>query len=139
MIIYEIVAQKKPFKNLNGDEFIEKICNSERPKFNETIPDAYKELIESCWNEDPKERPTFKEIVEKLKDFDFLENLKEYLDPDIDPDEFTEDFQSYVDYIDDYNATFNSENAIRIEKYLNSNPISVFEEHYANYYYPLKS
>ena len=38
-----------------------------RPSFDESIPDCYRCLIESCWSQDPSERPTFEEIVEILK------------------------------------------------------------------------
>jgi Protein tyrosine and serine/threonine kinase len=37
-----------------------------RPRLDVEHP-KIKELIENCWNENPKLRPTFKEIIESLE------------------------------------------------------------------------
>ena len=60
------------------------------------MPDAYKELIEKCWSQDPEERPTFTEIVDELKNnHNFIIDL-------VDENEFYE----YVDFIDNYQTSF---------------------------------
>ena len=45
-----------------------KVSRGYRFKRTENISDAYWELIQRCWSQDPEERPTFEEIVEELKD-----------------------------------------------------------------------
>lgn len=40
---------------------------SGRPEFNTSITDSYCSLIERCWSQDPKDRPSFEEIVNELK------------------------------------------------------------------------
>ena len=52
------------------------LSSNYRPNKNENIPDNYFNLIEKCWNEDPKKRPSFSEIVEILKSDKFA--LNEY-------------------------------------------------------------
>lgn len=40
----------------------------------ENMPDAYWDLVNDCWNEDPTVRPTFEQITERLKDDRFALN-----------------------------------------------------------------
>ena len=67
-------------------KFINEIINkNSRPKFptdENKIPECYQELIERCWCDDPKERPTFKDIVFTLK------NNEEFIIDGVDKDEF---------------------------------------------------
>lgn len=54
-----------------------------RPVIEETMCNkAYKNLIERCWSQDPKSRPSFSEIVNELeRNFDFITpniNYEEY-------------------------------------------------------------
>ena len=51
----------------------------------EGIPDFYWDLITRCWNQDPKMRPSFQEIVALLH-----ENTEQYIFPDADIDEVKE-------------------------------------------------
>lgn len=41
---------------------------NQRPTMPTTIHDSFKTLIEDCWKVDPKERPTFEEILNRLLD-----------------------------------------------------------------------
>lgn len=87
-ILYEIYANQKPFKNLTWTKLSYKVCNGERPDTS-FIPNPYKQLIEKCWSQEPKERPTSAEIVERLEnDKDFINDLIE-----------EDDFLKYVNYI----------------------------------------
>lgn len=63
------MTNQKPFKiNESIRELKNKICELKtRPEFKVPIPPAYRNLIERCWSEDPKDRPTFETIVEELK------------------------------------------------------------------------
>ncbi|KAK8839971.1 hypothetical protein M9Y10_031688 [Tritrichomonas musculus] len=49
-----------------------------------SVPKCYQDLIESCWSENPEERPTFNDIVNNLKtNLDFIKegiNKEEFLD-----------------------------------------------------------
>jgi len=64
MLMYELLTRQAPWKQIkNMDEFMEVVCvNKERPKLTE-IPTNLKNLVESCWNENPKVRPSFSFIV----------------------------------------------------------------------------
>lgn len=62
------------------------------------IPEAYKDLISSCWSKNPDERPTFEMIVNNLKENQsFITDL-------VDED----DFEDYVSIIDEYKASFDT-------------------------------
>lgn len=67
------------------------ICHGYRPPLKDYIPSIYRELIESCWSQNPTQRPTFDEIVKKLK------TNPNFITENIDYDEFI----NYTDYIDE--------------------------------------
>ena len=71
-----------------------KIQRGERPSFNFPIPSFYKNLIENCWCQTPRERITFDEIVSILRnDPSFITsdiNQKEYYEYIENDDKFTE-------------------------------------------------
>lgn len=56
--------------------FLQLITKGKRFDKSPKIPEHYWELINECWRQDPNERPTFAEIVEKLKSDKFA--LEEY-------------------------------------------------------------
>lgn len=96
MIVYEIMNVENSFDSKNFFDLLKKISEGFRPKIDEIVPDCYRELIEDCWSQDPKERPTFDEIVDRLRNnHDFITSL-------VDENEFNE----YVDFIDDYKSSF---------------------------------
>ena len=91
ILAYEIVTGKEPFaedgKQPTFSAIIKNIRNLKRPVFTSSIPDNMKDLIEKCWSQDPKERPSFDEIFEKLStDFSYSEEtvdedeINEYLE-----------------------------------------------------------
>lgn len=66
-----------------------KIVQGKRPEFQKEVPQCYKRLIEECWDKNPKKRPTFNQICERLKndksfhenvDLDFFFNYIKYVD-----------------------------------------------------------
>lgn len=114
LLIYEIMTNKKPFKNINesfkeeifeGNEYeIKRLANMTsiildkgiRPEFNASIPDSYRKLIEKCWSQNPKMRPTFDEIVTELK-----------TNPDFITDKINkEEYQKYINFIEKSNVSF---------------------------------
>lgn len=89
-IVYEIITGKIPYEGLNFYQICAKISKLEKPQFPEDTPDVFKELIESFWNQEPGERPTFEKIVTDLK-----EN-KEFITKNV--DEYI--YFSYIDYFE---------------------------------------
>lgn len=106
MIVYQIMSGRSPFEGIkNSYNLFVKISTGYRPQI-EGVPDVYKELIEKCWSHDPKERPSFDEIVDELI------NDRRYIDED--------QFLTYVDYIENYETTFdiNSKKSIHLSTFL---------------------
>ncbi|POG64419.1 kinase-like domain-containing protein, partial [Rhizophagus irregularis DAOM 181602=DAOM 197198] len=63
MIMWELTTGCKPFDNVKHDHnLIYKILDGERPKITEDTPECYANLMKSCWDPDPKKRPTIKKI-----------------------------------------------------------------------------
>ena len=118
-IMYEIITNEQPFAECKSVEEIKtKVINGIRPKFPYPISDAYQDLIERCWNQDPSKRPTFDEIVDELQ------NDPSYLTDEIEKD----DFFQYVDYIDEYKKTFDkTKKMIRLEDFI-QNKTSSFKQ-----------
>lgn len=92
--VYEIITCQKIYPNVKNMYFFysDVILKKIRPEFKYQIPKCYQNLIEDCWAEDPKQRPTFQVIVDKLKnDPDFITETIDY-----------EEYLNYINYIDDY-------------------------------------
>lgn len=89
LTIYQLITNKIPFDGCPMFELVTKITRGVRPKIPEEVPKAYKELIESCWAENPSDRPTFDSILAQL-----TEN-KDFITETVNENEF----QQYVDYI----------------------------------------
>ena len=136
-VVYEIITNKKPFYNWNFFQILASIQQGNRPEFDHPIPSSYKNLIEKCWAQNPSLRPTFDEILDKLKkDKGFItESVNE------------KDFLDYVNYIDNYKTTFNSNEQIDSlkNKFINlqfnkENNIKIIENVYSSLnYIPFKS
>ncbi|KAK8839039.1 hypothetical protein M9Y10_032505 [Tritrichomonas musculus] len=90
MIVYEIITGEKIFKGFSQIQLMFNVIQGYRPPFKFPIPNCYKELIESCWHNDPEQRPTIDEIVELLK------TNEEFITDTVEPDEFYD----YIDLID---------------------------------------
>lgn len=89
LIAYELFTGKDPFGNISQFNLMEKIVNNRRPYLDDSIPDAYHDLIRKCWSQNPEERLTFEEICKELKSsFEFLERK--------------EDFEQYTKLVDDF-------------------------------------
>ncbi|KAK8845713.1 hypothetical protein M9Y10_020631 [Tritrichomonas musculus] len=71
MIIYEILTNKKPFQGVASVDQIRNhvVIKNYRPKFNDSVPKCYQELIKQCWSSNPEERPNFSDIMDLLKDY----------------------------------------------------------------------
>ncbi|XP_060645311.1 mitogen-activated protein kinase kinase kinase 7-like [Drosophila nasuta] len=79
IILWEVMARKKPFENFEGMEPLNirmEIIKGARPDVNYLIHEDYtilfnfiKEIIKRCWKESPVDRPTTIYLCEKFQDF----------------------------------------------------------------------
>jgi len=68
IVVYEIVAQSEPHKDLNIVEAAIAISTSGlTPKVPENCPPLLREIMTMCWNKDPEQRPTIEKICSMLQ------------------------------------------------------------------------
>jgi serine/threonine protein kinase len=68
MTVWAIVAGQAPFADLRKTlKIMNQITSGERPPLPVGLPQACCDLITDCWNQNPRLRPTFPEIVGRLK------------------------------------------------------------------------
>ncbi|KAG9303722.1 hypothetical protein G9A89_018619 [Geosiphon pyriformis] len=71
MLLWELATGKPPFHDRSHDHFlaIDILFNGARPEITSPlIPPFIAEIIEKCWNDNPLNRPTAKEVLYKLTD-----------------------------------------------------------------------
>ncbi len=72
MIMWELTTGCKPFANFGHDIYlIIKILDGKRPEITEDTPECFADLMKSCWNPDPKKRPSIKKIRNTLGGWSF--------------------------------------------------------------------
>src|SRR5436305_333826 len=75
MVIYIIIYQKILKKLLGNKKFIKyiifSILKGKRPRVTDDTPEFYVKLMKKCWDHDPENRPTAKEIVDCLYEYNF--------------------------------------------------------------------
>jgi serine/threonine protein kinase len=72
MIMWELTTGCKPFDNVEHDiHLIYKILDGKRPKITEDTPKCYANLMKSCWDPDPKKRPSIIDILSNIGDWVF--------------------------------------------------------------------
>ena len=70
MIMWEITTGKKPFHDRPHNYLlISDILNGERPQITNDTPEFYSELMKRCWDHNPENRPTAKEIFDCLGEY----------------------------------------------------------------------
>jgi serine/threonine protein kinase len=71
MIMYFMATRRQPFSNCAHDHLLVlDICNGIRPKINEfEAPECYIDLMNKCWDPDPKNRPDVLKINGLIKLF----------------------------------------------------------------------
>ncbi|CAB4441443.1 unnamed protein product [Rhizophagus irregularis] len=63
MIMWELTTGCKPFANVEHDHsLIFNIIDGVRPEITKDTPECYANLMKSCWESDPKKRPSMTEI-----------------------------------------------------------------------------
>ncbi|GFP87893.1 putative serine/threonine-protein kinase/receptor r831 [Phtheirospermum japonicum] len=69
LILQEMIEGCPPFPNRKEIEVAKAYVDNERPPFQAPVKHfacGLQQLIEDCWHEKPSNRPTFKEIIQKL-------------------------------------------------------------------------
>jgi len=68
IVLWEILTRKSPFANVRSfDEFLDDVIdNHKRPPFPDSIDPGLRALVEACWAPNPKKRPSFAEILDRL-------------------------------------------------------------------------
>ena len=83
MIMWEFTTGKKPFYDRSHDQYlIIGILKGERPQITNDTPGFYAELMKRCWDQNPENRPTAKEIGDclyKYYRYDITEENKEII------------------------------------------------------------
>lgn len=93
MVVYQIVTNENPFNDIQDVFKInKKVTSGDRPKLDSNIPNSYRALIEMCWKQNHSDRPTFAQIVEKLR------NDSGFITEDVNE----EDFRLYIAFIDQF-------------------------------------
>lgn len=111
IFLYEILTNKIPYPEYQSGKmaefiFTNKVVNENyRPKFTVKIKESLKALIEQCWSADPKDRPTFIELYNKLA---FNEDDMDGSISSIDGKYYLDgvDVDAILSYIDEISATF---------------------------------
>lgn len=68
IILWELVTKQEAFQHhTNYQAFVEAVCcDGERPVIPKDCPESLATFMQRCWDEDPRKRPPFSEIVDKL-------------------------------------------------------------------------
>ncbi|RIA81259.1 kinase-like domain-containing protein [Glomus cerebriforme] len=75
MIMWELTTGCRPFANDKHDiHLVYKILDGERPKITEDTPKCYADLMKSCWDADPKKRPSATKIRKTFNKWVFRKN-----------------------------------------------------------------
>lgn len=68
MVCYELMTLQKPFGGWTRDMHNNLVCGKAvRPEFTSDINPQVKHLLEQCWAQKAKDRPTMKQVVERLR------------------------------------------------------------------------
>ncbi|KAL0457502.1 UNVERIFIED_CONTAM: putative serine/threonine-protein kinase SIS8 [Sesamum latifolium] len=69
VILWELVTQKIPWESLNSMQVIGAVgFMNQRLEIPKDVDPQWASIIESCWHSEPRCRPSFQELVEKLKE-----------------------------------------------------------------------
>ncbi|GBB90454.1 hypothetical protein RclHR1_01740031 [Rhizophagus clarus] len=78
MIMWELTTGCKPFSDVEHDHnLIYKILDGKRPEITEDTPGCYVDLMKSCWDPDPKQRPSAK-MIRNTFDYNYISKEQEF-------------------------------------------------------------
>ena len=144
LILYQIMTNEELFQGLNErpGQFRQFVIEGGRPNKFGNIPNCYSKLIQRCWSDNPKERPSFGEII------DLLKNDREFITEDVSE----KDFRDYIKFIDESKSSFdssqimkqNDEDSITKSNHFDFCVQSIFDTQYDSvhlymYYFDLKN
>jgi serine/threonine-protein kinase CTR1 len=67
MIIFELFTREVPFRNLNPHQAaLAVIAEDKRPDIPAFVPPKFAQLMQSCWQRDPKARPSMQSVLQSL-------------------------------------------------------------------------
>lgn len=75
LLAYEVITGLIPYFGFTCHQLIVNLQQKYRPQIPNDVPFVLKELIEKCWNNDPKERPTFEQIYMFINNTVYLEEM----------------------------------------------------------------
>eukprot|EP00002_Diphylleia_rotans_P028442 TRINITY_DN5744_c0_g1_i1.p2 TRINITY_DN5744_c0_g1~~TRINITY_DN5744_c0_g1_i1.p2 ORF type:complete len:104 (+),score=12.93 TRINITY_DN5744_c0_g1_i1:418-729(+) len=67
MVMWEVWSRSLPFVGVNQLKIAHDAARGVRPPIPQGCPKEFSDLMSSCWDGEVNNRPTFKDIVEKLK------------------------------------------------------------------------
>lgn len=65
MTLYELFEGKEPYQETF--EWFRAMSSNERPRISSKCPHSISTLLQRCWNEDEKERPSIHEVIQVLQ------------------------------------------------------------------------
>ncbi|CAG8745296.1 32482_t:CDS:2, partial [Gigaspora margarita] len=103
VLLWEISSLRPPFEEEDGASLSIKILNGHRETPIVGTPQQYSNLYTECWQDNPKKRPTIKEVVDELRNESqsFINDNKD----DNNRAKLSIDSQSFLK-LDDYEAKF---------------------------------
>ena len=66
IILWELIHWKQAYKNINSDEIRDSIRRGERLSFDKNISMEILALVEICWDQIPKARPSCADIIKAI-------------------------------------------------------------------------
>ena len=75
MTMYALLSGESPWHGQTPFLIQDNVAMGKRPKIPDYVSPLYRKLIEDCWQQDPKLRPTFSDIVQALGQQEFLDVL----------------------------------------------------------------
>lgn len=68
VVMYEMYTSRFPYPKLKPGQLMYSVSAGQRPNFFEedNVPPTLRALIERCWAHEPKDRPTFEDILKEL-------------------------------------------------------------------------
>lgn len=78
VILWELVTQKIPWENLNSMQVIGAVgFMNQRLDIPSDVDPQWTSIILSCWDSDPQQRPSFQELLEKLRELQRLYTVQQ--------------------------------------------------------------
>jgi serine/threonine protein kinase len=76
ILMYMIVTGLEPYPDIKRAAMLtHKVIEGKRPLLPDSVSRPFASLIRRCWEKDPNLRPTFKEIVDRLGEEEFLHDV----------------------------------------------------------------